>query len=257
MKRLLTALVGIPLVLIITFRFPPRFFAISVAIVGGLCFEELLSFAGTGPGGRPGRWVAPLGAVVTASFMAGTSLAVAAFTLVLLISMALIALAGPLPVVLNRMGLTALGMAYCSVLPGFIVLLADAERAAFVVLLAIVWAGDAAAYYVGRAFGRHPLAPRISPKKTIEGAVAGLVGSAIVGVLAGWWLLGETRIGWLATASLVAAAAGQIGDLVESALKRSSGVKDSSALLPGHGGMLDRLDSLLFAAPAFYWFFRT
>jgi phosphatidate cytidylyltransferase len=123
-------------------------------------------------------------------------------------------------------------------------------------LLAVVWVGDSAAYFGGRALGRHKLAPEISPNKTVEGSVAGLMGSVAAGIAMGTWLLGLSAA-FMAGISLVAGIAGQIGDLAESALKRSAGVKDSSTLLPGHGGMLDRLDSLMFAAPVFYWFFRT
>jgi phosphatidate cytidylyltransferase len=124
-------------------------------------------------------------------------------------------------------------------------------------LLVLVWVGDTAAYFVGRALGRHKLAPTLSPGKTVEGTV----GSVVVTVAVGYWLF---QI-WFAPSGsmpvhglllpLVANVASQLGDLAESALKRSAGVKDSSRLLPGHGGMLDRVDALLFAAPAlwYYW----
>ena len=96
----------------------------------------------------------------------------------------------------------------------------------------------------------------MSPNKTVEGSVSGLIGSVAAGIALGTWLLGFS-ITFMAVVSLITGIAGQVGDLVESALKRSAGVKDSSTLLPGHGGMLDRLDSLMFAAPVIYWFFRT
>ena len=95
----------------------------------------------------------------------------------------------------------------------------------------------------------------MSPKKTVEGAIAGLIGSVIAGIAVGVWLLDEPWLN-LAIISTVTAVAGQLGDLAESVLKRSTGVKDSSSILPGHGGILDRLDSLFFAAPVFYWFFN-
>lgn len=113
------------------------------------------------------------------------------------------------------------------------------------------WVGDSAAYLTGRALGRHKLAPRISPGKTVEGAIGGLVGSMLMGSLvvaasglAPWWL--GAIVG--ATIGVV----GQIGDLSESLLKRQAGVKDSGSLIPGHGGMLDRIDALLFAFPIAY-----
>jgi phosphatidate cytidylyltransferase len=118
--------------------------------------------------------------------------------------------------------------------------------------LVVNWIGDTGAYYVGRRFGRHKLAPRVSPGKSWEGAAA----SAVAGVLFGAIFLPLTIADmpvWIAALiALVANAAGQIGDLAESALKRGAGVKDSGTMLPGHGGMLDRLDSSLFAMPVVY-----
>src|SRR5215510_7748704 len=144
-------------------------------------------------------------------------------------------------------------MAYCAVTLGFLVLM---PRESVFLLLVIVWVGDAAAYFCGRAFGRHPLAPKVSPKKTVEGAVAGLIGSAAAGIVGGVWILGEPWLNLLLISAVTGIVA-QLGDLAESVLKRSVGVKDSSSILPGHGGILDRLDSLFFAAPIFYWFFNT
>lgn len=114
--------------------------------------------------------------------------------------------------------------------------------------LAIVWAGDTVAYFVGKSIGRTKMAPALSPKKTWEGAAGNVLGSLIVGYCFARWQNGDV-VAWLATAAL-ANIAGQVGDLVESAYKRGAGVKDSGAMLPGHGGMLDRIDSLIFAAPA-------
>lgn len=113
--------------------------------------------------------------------------------------------------------------------------------------LAIVWAGDSVAYFTGKSIGRIKMAPAISPKKTWEGAAGNIVGSLIIGFLFAR-LQGGNLGAWLITAAL-ANIAGQIGDLIESTYKRGAGVKDSGAMLPGHGGMLDRIDSLIFAAP--------
>ncbi len=115
--------------------------------------------------------------------------------------------------------------------------------------LMVNWIGDTGAYYVGRRFGRHKLAPVVSPKKTWEGAAA----SAFVGVAFGVIYLPLAITGtpyWIAAAfALIANVAGQFGDLAESAIKRSAGVKDSGTILPGHGGFLDRVDSTMFTLP--------
>ncbi len=114
------------------------------------------------------------------------------------------------------------------------------------------WAGDSGAFYVGRAFGKHRMAPRVSPKKSWEGAAASVVTSAVVG---GAYLVHFVPGIAVATAiglTVVANAAGQLGDLAESAIKRGASVKDSSGILPGHGGFLDRVDSTLFTLPVIY-----
>lgn len=115
--------------------------------------------------------------------------------------------------------------------------------------LVCIWVGDSGAYYVGRTFGRHKMSPKISPNKTLEGLAGGIAATFIAAAATSWALrleIGGTHV--LALAAILAAAA-PLGDLVESLFKRDSGVKDSSALLPGHGGLLDRTDSLLYAAP--------
>jgi phosphatidate cytidylyltransferase len=125
-------------------------------------------------------------------------------------------------------------------------------REALLLLILIVVASDSAQYYAGRAFGRHLLSPALSPKKTVEGAVGGLVaGSAALAVLGHWWWP-AAPLGVRAGLGLVLAALGITGDLFESMLKRAAGAKDSAALIPGHGGVLDRIDALLFAAPVYY-----
>lgn len=130
------------------------------------------------------------------------------------------------------------------------------ELASFVVLpLAVMWVGDSTAYFVGSAIGKTRLAPAVSPKKSVEGAVAGLVGSIAAAAVVAYlgpahWPTSSISIGTSLWMGALIGAAGQVGDLVESALKREAGVKDSGTLLPGHGGVLDRLDALLFAMPA-------
>jgi phosphatidate cytidylyltransferase len=133
---------------------------------------------------------------------------------------------------------------------------AVAGREAVLVLIGTVALSDTAQYYAGRAFGRHPLAPRRSPNKTIEGAAGGFVVAPAALVAAGAaWLPGIAPVR-LVLLGVLLVAAGMIGDLFESMLKRAAGMKDSSNLIPGHGGVLDRIDALLFAAPIFYFFIR-
>lgn len=121
-----------------------------------------------------------------------------------------------------------------------------------IMLFLVVWAGDIFAYAVGRLVGRIPLAKAISPKKTVEGAIAGLAGSMLVAWCFSYWFWQTGDQKTVILLGGVVALAGQAGDLVESALKRAANLKDSGTILPGHGGLLDRIDSLLFAAPALW-----
>ena len=125
-------------------------------------------------------------------------------------------------------------------------------REALFLLMLTVFVSDTAQYYSGRAFGRRPLAPAISPKKTIEGAVGGFICGSLLLAMAGAWWLPAVPVMLRAVLGVAVVALGIAGDLFESMLKRSAGVKDSSALIPGHGGILDRIDALLFAAPVYY-----
>jgi phosphatidate cytidylyltransferase len=130
---------------------------------------------------------------------------------------------------------------------------------ALALLVVLMVVSDSAQYYTGRTFGRRQLAPLVSPAKTVEGAIGGLVATAIAGaLLVPRWITPAppSAAAMGAGLGLVLATVGMIGDLFESSLKRSAGVKDSSALIPGHGGVLDRIDSYLFAAPMYFLFLR-
>ncbi len=116
----------------------------------------------------------------------------------------------------------------------------------------ITWAGDTAAYFVGRGIGKHLLAPKLSPKKTWEGSVGGMVGSLAVAYAFGYWI--KIPVGHLLAMGAIGNVAGQMGDLLESAYKRSAGVKDSGGLLPGHGGILDRIDALILCIPVVWYY---
>jgi phosphatidate cytidylyltransferase len=124
--------------------------------------------------------------------------------------------------------------------------------------LLLTWSSDTAAYFGGRTFGRRKLVPAVSPAKTVEGAVAGVLGTVLAGGVYGWlvfdqWLGLPLGAGAGAVIGLIVSPVAQVGDLAESLFKREAGVKDSGALLPGHGGLLDRFDSLFFTIPVTYW----
>lgn len=131
-----------------------------------------------------------------------------------------------------------------------------AGREALLLLLLTVVVSDTAQYYCGRIFGRRLLAPAISPKKTVEGALGGIVLGTATIVLAGRWWLPNAGLMWRAGLGLAIVMIGIVGDLFESLIKRGAGVKDASRLIPGHGGVLDRIDALLFAAPVYYMFVK-
>lgn len=118
----------------------------------------------------------------------------------------------------------------------------------------VTWAGDTGAYYAGSLWGRHLIAPRVSPKKTAEGLLGGMALAVTAALIARFWFLPELSVRDAMILGVLLTVAGLFGDLCESTIKRSVSVKDSGGILPGHGGMLDRLDSLLFTAPVFYYY---
>jgi phosphatidate cytidylyltransferase len=122
-------------------------------------------------------------------------------------------------------------------------------------LFGILWLGDTAAMGVGKALGRRKLAPTVSPNKTVEGFFGGIAGGLVIGLIMYFWKFAGLGIVHVLVVAAGCSVFGQLGDLVESMWKRSIGIKDSSAIIPGHGGVLDRFDSLLFAAPFMYFYF--
>ncbi|GAM11397.1 phosphatidate cytidylyltransferase [Geobacter sp. OR-1] len=152
--------------------------------------------------------------------------------------------------------LLSAGFLYVPLLLSQLLLLRSEPFGPFWILLMmlIVMAGDSAAYYIGSAFGRNKLYPAVSPNKSIEGAVGGLAGSVAGAFIAKFSFFPQLGAVDCIAAAVALGILGQLGDLFESLLKRSCGVKDSGAIIPGHGGMLDRLDSILFAAPAAWWY---
>jgi phosphatidate cytidylyltransferase len=267
MKRILTALVLIPLVLVVVFLGPRWLITLATATLAALAAWEYLGMAEKG-GPAPPR-IAVL--VAIAALFAGNfeypDQTVSIFGILSLGLLVFCAFSSTVEMVLAD----AATSIFCFVYTGLTLLAVPALReeangpSLVTFLLCVVWAGDITALYVGRALGKHKLAPRLSPNKTWEGALGSVAGSLLAagGLLALEHLLKvrfdsaklsypeETQY-WLVLALLVNVAA-QVGDLVESALKRSVGVKDSGTLLPGHGGVLDRIDALLLAAPVLWY----
>jgi phosphatidate cytidylyltransferase len=266
MKRILTALILIPLVLLLVFLGPRWLITAFTAGLAALAAWEYMGLAELG-GTKPPR-VAVV--VAIAALFAGNfeypDLTAATFGILSLGLLVYCTFRSPAQRVMPDAAVSIFSLVYI----GFTLLALPALReqangpSLVTFLLCVVWAGDIVALYVGRALGRHKLAPRLSPNKTWEGAVGSVIGSllAAAGLLAlTEWLaqwnsaklsFPEEVWYWLVLAVVVNVAA-QVGDLAESALKRSAGVKDSGTLLPGHGGVLDRIDALLLAAPVLWY----
>jgi phosphatidate cytidylyltransferase len=173
-------------------------------------------------------------------------------TFVVLASLALLSWRGDRDA-LGRAAASVFPMLYLGMPIGALIVIRDTHgpQGLFLLMLTVV-VSDTAQYYTGRAFGRRPLAPAISPKKTVEGAIGGLVFGTLLLTIAGYWWLPSVPTYIRAMLGAAIVVLGIAGDLFESMLKRSAGVKDSSSMIPGHGGVLDRIDALLFAAPIYY-----
>jgi len=164
---------------------------------------------------------------------------------------------------LTGVGVTILGVLYVAFLGGFLI----STRLGFEnhpylsthllgYFFLVIMGADTGAYFAGKAFGKHKLVPKISPGKTVEGLIGGLVAAGAFAALATFWFFPELPYKWSVPLAMIMAAVSVLGDLAESAMKRGSGTKDAAKILPGHGGLLDRLDSLLFNAPILYYFAR-
>ena len=233
--------------------FPKPAFQLAVTILAAAAAFEYAPLAGCGTG--VGRMLVVLSAMLVAWLVAD----VPSFSPLLSLGALLVAAA----VVLGRhrsipRALAApFGVLYVGVPFGLLAnLRSTAGWKMTMLLLAVVIVSDSLQYYTGRLFGRRPLAPRVSPKKTVEGAVGGVVAATLFMMAAGPALLPATSPAMLAGVGPVLALLGISGDLFESQLKRIAGLKDSSHLIPGHGGVLDRVDALLFVTPAFFLAFR-
>lgn len=190
----------------------------------------------------------------------GVSVEIGVFAVLLIIPASYVFARSPLEEALPATAVCVLATLYVGMLGGALIRLRTdfpgvGSKLVFFLLIA-VWASDAGAYYVGRRFGRHRLSPRVSPKKTIEGGIGGLATSLLAAAIVHFTFFPEFPLMHALLAALLLSIAGVVGDLAESMWKRSAAVKDSGVLIPGHGGFLDRVDSILFTAPILYayWF---
>jgi phosphatidate cytidylyltransferase len=255
--RLLTAAVLVPLLLYSLFAGPRWLFPSMTALVMTLGAIEL--FAMTVPAHALLRYWGVLSTLIAFGPLSGLVPEVFLVpSIVVVICGGLLASlisATPVETAGLRMGWSIAGPFYLGALFGVIVRLFEHPHGGewIVVVMIYAFGSDTMGYFVGRAFGRHKLYETVSPAKTIEGSLGGLLGALVFGgLLAHFWFLPSLPLGHAIILSILAAAAGQAGDLAESLIKRSVGVKDSGTLLPGHGGILDRVDALVFSAGVVY-----
>lgn len=258
MARVLSALVLLPLVIGAVWFLPPIATLVLAEIAAVLAFVEYAAIA-RALGAHVPRAVAGAAVLAACAAVGGgyLSLDVVLMTAVIAVGALAVGSGQPGPAILRDSAAAIFPIFYIGLPLGALAAVRVlGGREAVLLLMITIVISDSAQFYTGRALGRRPLAPSISPKKTLEGAIGGVVfgtaafaiGARLVFPATAWLLLA------LVGASI--AALGIVGDLFESLLKRSAGVKDSSALIPGHGGVLDRIDSWLFAAPVYYVFVR-
>jgi phosphatidate cytidylyltransferase len=258
MVRLLSGLALAVVVVALIWLLPPVQLLVVALVVAGLAFVEYARIVAQ-IGARVPWWSTLAATLAACAMVPFPWVAVESVLAVALVAVAVIVMTSDRsgPEVLHDTAAAVLAPVYIGLPMGALVaVLAIAGREVVLLLLATVIVSDSAQFYAGRTFGRRPLAPRLSPKKTVEGALGGLLVAPVVLAAAGSVVLPAHSPLLLAALGVVLVGAGICGDLFESMLKRAAGVKDSSALIPGHGGVLDRIDALLFVAPLFYFFLR-
>jgi len=258
MTRVLSALVLLPIVIGAVWFLPPVATLVLALVAAALAFVEYVPIAAS-----LGAYVphaVPGAAVLGACAALGRGWAVIdviLMTSLITVGAAAVASGRPGPEILRNAAAALFPIVYIGLPLGALAAIRlSGGREAVLLMMGTIVISDSAQYYTGRALGRRPLAPTISPKKTIEGAVGGLVFGTLAFVVGARFVFPDTPALLLTLVGASIAALGIVGDLFESLLKRSAGVKDSGAIIPGHGGVLDRIDSWLFAAPVYYVFVR-
>ena len=261
-KRLISGLLFLPIFYLVAWVLPPEYFTalvLSGVVVGQYEFYRMARARGYRPLSLLGI---ALGMLVLLDFYhplhpgAGVFFSVAASILIILI----VRLFSPRPVegAIEDVASTFLGVFYVAMLFAFQVVIRTGTdgKQWLVFLYFIIWASDIGAYSIGIPFGRHRLYEKVSPKKSWEGLFGALAASAGMALICRVWFMPPVGKSEAVVLALALAMIGTIGDLVESLFKRAAGVKDSGGLIPGHGGVLDRMDSMLFAAPVLYYYLK-
>lgn len=254
----MTALVAAPIAIGSFFLLPPiAFFLFSAVFLELVVLEYIKVLRPLAPG-APLNCLAILVIPVAAAFAAvitGVYSPSGGFLVLVLgvlasVVLGMVVLLGktPLPEVVPALGILGFGLPYFSLPLAGLYVLQRHDPWLLILAFGIIWVGDAAAYYFGTAFGRHKMTPVVSPKKSWEGTLAGIVTGVVATAIWCWWRLGEIDP-WFLVVGAATAVAAVLGDLMESLFKRSTGVKDSGSFLPGHGGFYDRLDATLFGIP--------
>lgn len=248
MKRVITAIALIALAIYLIFWAPHSLFLLAAACMGLICYYEYSGIVAAHGILRP--WIFGVAAGLLLLFRQVETVLALSILVVLAMSAAL--RLADLRDALPQVSAAFFGAIYTFAPWRFAILLRERSVHWLFFALALSWAGDTAAYYAGRLFGKHPLAPSVSPKKTWEGALGSILGSVVFGIVYMRFFMPQVSLWLIAGFSVLGNIAGQLGDLAESAIKRGAGAKDSGHILPGHGGMLDRVDSNLFALPVIY-----
>lgn len=254
-KRLLTAVVLLPFLIVVLFFGGELLFALLAVLLSALGLDEYYRMVEPDSGAARAVPVLLGGVIPLFAAWGGFDTVIVHLALAFLLTAAVMLFTfGDIRRTAPRMALFVSGWVYLPLLLSFLVQLRSIPGGEWwiLILLGAVMFSDSAAFYVGTAIGRHKLYPSVSPNKSVEGALAGVVGSVAGALLLQTLLIDSIPPLHAAGAGFFAGIAGQVGDLFESMLKRSAGVKDSGSLFPGHGGVLDRLDSILFAAPIVY-----
>ena len=257
MTRIISSIVSLPILLaIIYFGTPFHFFLLlEFAIFIGLYeFYRMIEKGGLGCY----KWAGIiLGILLSAAIFKGAYINLVIASSVIILFIIRIFEGNTSDNTFSYVSNTIFGIVYVSFLMSYLGVIrasGDNGRELIFFVLLITWMGDTTAYYGGKGFGKHKLAPAISPKKTVEGAIIGLIGSIVGAIIAKSWFLDISILNAIAAGILIGVF-GQFGDLSESIIKRNLQVKDSGGIIPGHGGILDRVDSLLFSAPVFYYYY--